>query len=108
MAEVRYYVFATHRDESNTWEHSYYGYAPAFFLARNPTAEEKLALVQQLIARYTPRVLSAKPFQCIVCDAVATKSLMLPTYALHDPSLGGAMSHLWGSIHLGVFHVNLH
>ena len=86
MANVRYYVLAAQPDESNTWEHSYYSYAPAFFLARNPTAEEKLALVQELISRYTPRVLQAKPFKCAVCDAVATKSFNSPTYALHDPS----------------------
>ena len=86
MAEVRYCALVGQPNEPTVWTHSYYGYAPAFFLARNPTAKEKEALVQELIARYTQRVLRARPFQCIICDAVATKSLMLPEYTLHDPS----------------------
>lgn len=59
--------------------------APAFYLARNPTHEEKLAFASQMASRYNPRALNMKSFECVTCRRRAHLSVDWLTYALRDP-----------------------
>ncbi|KAL3130404.1 hypothetical protein ABBQ38_008228 [Trebouxia sp. C0009 RCD-2024] len=75
MARARYCVsIAGGRDE---FVYTFYCFSPAFFLARNPTHEEKLAFANQLVTRFKPRALSMKSFGCVKCG----RQGMQPTFA---------------------------
>ena len=65
--------------------YTFYCIAPAFFLARNPTHEEKLAFAGQLTTTYNHRALQMKAFACIACKRPAHQSIDWLTYALSDP-----------------------
>ncbi|KAL3147811.1 hypothetical protein ABBQ32_002539 [Trebouxia sp. C0010 RCD-2024] len=83
MARARYCVsIAEGRDE---FVYTFYCFAPAFFLARNPTHEEKLAFANQLVTRFKPRALNMKSFGCVKCGRQAHESVDWLRYALRDP-----------------------
>ena len=83
MARARYCVFIA--DGGDEFVYTFYCFAPAFFLARNPTHEEKLAFAQQLATRYNPRALALKPFKCVTCGGQAHQTVDWLRYALRDP-----------------------
>ncbi|MCJ1368721.1 hypothetical protein MMC16_007866 [Acarospora aff. strigata] len=84
MARGRYCVSITEAGKDD-FVYTFYCFAPAFFLARNPTHEEKLAFANQLVARYNPRALDMKSLGCVTCGRPAHKSVDWLTYALRDP-----------------------
>lgn len=84
MARARYIVNLPERGNED-FTYTYYCFAPAFFLAREPTHEERLAFVDQLKSRYNPRVLSEHAFQCTSCLRPAHQTVNWITYSLRDP-----------------------
>ena len=68
------------------YEYTYYFFAPAYFLAREPLKQEKEAFVREITSRYIPRTLQTKPFTCAFCEKSADTFEQAPLYALHDPS----------------------
>ena len=89
MARARYCVSLPELGKED-FIHTYYCFAPAFFLAREPTHAEKLAFIDQLKSRYKPRALSEKAFQCVTCLRPAHQSVDWTTYALRDPGSVGS------------------
>ncbi len=83
MARARYCVNII--DGQDEFVYTFYCVAPAFFLARNPTHEEKLAFANQLVSRYNPRALRMKSFGCASCGRQAHQAVDWLTYALRDP-----------------------
>lgn len=83
MARARYCVFIA--DGGDEFVYTFYCFAPAFFLARNPTHEEKLAFADQLVTRYNPRALKMKSFGCMSCGRQAIQAVDWLRYALRDP-----------------------
>ena len=85
MARARYCAFVYDYEEKDEFIYTFYCFAPAFFLARNPTHAEKVDFANQLATRYNPRVLSMKSFGCYQCGSPAHEHLQWLTYALRDP-----------------------
>ena len=84
MARARCYMPVY--DASGSFEYTFYYVAPSYFLAREPTQQEKTSFVDKIVARYTPRILAMKCFACSVCHRAADQLVGFATYALHDPS----------------------
>lgn len=53
-ARVRFNAVVAADDGSYAFEYTFYSLAPAVFMAREPTQQEKTALVQELAAKYIP------------------------------------------------------
>ena len=85
MARARYYVEGIGAN-GRQFDYTYYHVTPAFFLAREPTDQEKLHFIDTLAQRYNPRVLAARPYKCFNCERPAKQLVHCPTYALHDPA----------------------
>ena len=69
MARARYCVSLADYADRDEFMYTFYRLAPAFYLARNPTHEEKLAFANQLATRYNPRALNMKSFGCVGCGS---------------------------------------
>ena len=94
MAHARYAVLVPQRRENGgTWDYTYYFFAQAVFLAREPSREEKVAFIQELGSRYKSRVLQAKRFECNNGLEEATKLVDSPTFALHDSHCLAGIRH---------------
>lgn len=93
MSCARYYVEAL-GSGGLCFEYTYYHVAPAFFLARKPTNQEKLELVDVLRAKYNPVTLSAHRFGCVRCGRPANGFLDYPTYALLYGSTAFAVNNV--------------
>ena len=84
MVRARYCV-SINEPGKDDLVYTFYYVAPAFFMARNPTQEEKVTLAAALAARYNPRALQLKAFECLSCGRRARQFIEWLTYALRDP-----------------------
>ena len=85
MARARYCATIADHATGDEFVYTFYCFAPTFFLARNPTHEEKVDFANQLVTRYNPRALSMKSFGCFICGRLAHENVEWLTYALRDP-----------------------
>ena len=85
MARARCVIDIAQPEGLVDFEHTYYCFAPAFFLSRPPTQEEKDAFADQVAARYTPRAVKSRKFRCVVCSRKARRFVEYLTYFLSDP-----------------------